>query len=182
MKKKILKIIEIVLTVLMVCVIGILLIFIGQRLIFKDKPAKILGVYAMEVISDSMYKEGDPDCIEKGALVFVIKNKEYKEGMVVSYQVPGETIPTTHKITKVEGSNITTKGINDTSGGDSEETFDVQYVLGEVKLVFHNFANFKSFVTNPITIICIVAVFGGGFLCLYIFGKDKENDKAKIDK
>lgn len=182
MKKKVLKIIEIVLTVLMISIIGILLIFIAQRVIFKDKPAKILGIYAMEVISDSMYKEGDPDCIEKGALVLVTKNKEYKEGMVISYQVPGETIPTTHKITKVDGTNITTKGINDTSGGDSEETFDVKYVLGEVKLVFHNFARVKSFITNPITIICIVSVFGGGFLCLYIFGKNKEDNKEKIDK
>ena len=179
MKQKILKTIEIILTVLMISVICVFLIFIGQRLIFKDKPAKIFGVYTFEVISDSMYKEGDPNCIEKGALVFVIKNKTYEEGMVISYQVPGETIPTTHQITKVDGSNITTKGINNTSGGDSEETFDAQYVLGEVKLVWHNFASVKAFVTNPLTIVGIVVIFVGGFVCVYLFGKDKEKDTGK---
>jgi signal peptidase I len=181
MKQKVLKIIEIILTVIMSIVIAILLLFIGQRLIFKDKPAQLFGIYAMEVISDSMTKEGDPNCIRKGDMVIVWKNKTYEEGMVISYLTEGETIPTTHMITKIDGENITTKGINDTSGGDSEETFNIKYVLGEVKFVVRNFATIQATLTNPGVIIGVVLLGGGGIFLLNYFGKspDEEENKEK---
>lgn len=182
MKQKVMKVIEIVLMVIMSIIIGVLCLFIAQRLIYKDKPAKLFGVYFMEVISDSMTKENDPNCIRKGDLVIVWKNKTYEEGMVISYQTEGETRPTTHLITKIEGDNITTKGINDTSGGDSEETFDKKYILGEVKFTIRNFATIKATLTNPATIIAIVA-FGGTAICLVsYFSKDKEKVENKKEE
>ena len=183
MKPKVLKIIEIIFTVIMVSIIGIMLLFIAQRLIYKDKPAKLFGVYAFEVISDSMYKEGDPDCIKKGDLVIVKKNKVYEIGMVISYQKENETIPTTHKITNIDGSTITTKGINDLSGGDSEESFDEKYVLGEVKFVIKNFARTKEILLSPYTLIGVFGITIGGFVLLYVFGKeDKKEEQPKIEE
>lgn len=186
MNKKTFKIIEGIITGLLISIIVILSIFCFQRIFFKDKPAKILGIYIFEVSSYSMYSEGDKDSLNVGDLVFVIKDKEYEVGNVVSYLKEGETKPTTHKIVRIENGQYITKGINKEGNPSEDDPIEYNDILGSVRATWHGFANVKNFILSPYFIIGIVVVFVGSYFGLSFLekkmlnkGDEKNNDEIK---
>jgi len=150
---KVIKIIKyLYLSVVLICIV-FLGIFLSSTLFSETGYAQVFGYSFFEVQSYSMYPE-----LEKGDLVVVKKrdNDEYKEGMVITYKRPGDSIPTTHKIVNIDGNIITTKGINESENTTEDEPFEVTYVIGEVVKVWEDYDKTREFITNPIGIIIIV--------------------------
>lgn len=187
MKPKALKIVEIIFMSILGFIILVLSIFIIQRLVNKDKPANILGFYLYEVdISGSMYNPDDPDSLSPGDLLFVRKEKEYVVGDIVTYQLDGDKNPTTHKIINIDGSTITTQGINPNNSPDVP--FDEKFIIGKVQFVWYGFANFKKIILSPYAIVALVVVGIGaaeGFSLIekaIIKKQKKKEEEANKDK
>ena len=184
MKPKVFKIFEIIFLSVMGFIILVLGIFIINRLINKDKPVNILGIYLYEVdISGSMYNPGDPDSLAPGDLLFVRKQKEYVVGDVVTFQIDGAKNPTTHKIISIDGNIITTQGINPNNSPDTP--FEDKYIIGKVVNVWYGFGEFKTFILSPYTIIIFVIAGIGlaeGMSLLEKRAKKKLEEKQKTDE
>jgi len=152
---KILKFTYITIISIIILILGI---FLLSSLFSKKDYPQVFGYSFFEVKSYSMYPE-----LDKGDLVIVKKRdvSEYKVDMVVTYITPNDKIPTTHKIVKIEGNIITTRGINTETNNSDDKPFEVDYIIGEVVGVFRNYNNVRDFVTNPIGIVVILLT---GFL------------------
>ena len=103
--------------------------------------------------------------------------------MVVTYILPTDKTPTTHKIVKIEGNTITTRGINEETNNTDDAPFDVSCIIGKVVTVWHGYGNIRNFVTNPMGIISILIIgffIIEGFNYLENYFKEKEKNK-KLD-
>lgn len=177
---KIFKYIYIGIISLILLVLGI---FLFSSLFGKEDYAKVFGYSFFEVKSYSMYPE-----LNKGDLVIVKERdaNKYKVDMVVTYKKPTDQIPTTHKIVKIEGNIITTRGINSETNNSDDPPFDVQYIIGEVVGVWKNYDSVREFITNPLGIISILLT---GFLIVELINylenpnkNNKENDSSNNQK
>ena len=128
-------------------------IFLISSLFSSTNYTKTFGYSFFEVESYSMYPE-----LSKGNLVIVkeIDHNEYEVGMTVTYIRENDNIPTTHKIVKIEGNIITTRGINEETNNTDDEPFDVSCIIGEVVCVWKSYGKIRDFVTNPLGIIIIL--------------------------
>ena len=173
-KSQIIKIIRYVYLGIISAVILFLGVFLISSLTSKTSYTKAFGLAFFEVQSYSMY----PD-LDKGDLIIVKSRKtnDYEVGMVVTYIKPGETIPTTHKIVKIDGDMITTRGI----ANDSDDLpFDGSYIIGEVIGVWSNYHKARDFITNPLGIIVVILI---GFFFIegfnYLENKYSEDEKLE---
>ncbi len=176
---KTIKIIKYVYMGLISLIILILALFLLSSLFSKKGYSEVFGISLFEVQSYSMYPE-----LDKGDLVVVKKRAadKYEVGMTVTYIRPGEKIPTTHKIVKIEGNIITTRGVNTETNNSDDIPFDVSYIIGEVVTVWRNFNQTREFVTSPIGIIVILLwgfLFIEGFKYLEEVVREKRIKKLK---
>lgn len=150
---KVIKAIKYIYLSIMAIIIIFLAIFLLSSLFSKKGYTEVFGYSFFEVQSYSMYPE-----LDKGDLVVVKKrnNEDYKVDMVVTYKKPTDKIPTTHKIVKIEGNIITTRGINTETNNSDDAPFDVSLIIGEVVTVWKNYDNVRTFITNPLGIIIIL--------------------------
>lgn len=150
---KTLKIIRYVYLGIIAVIILVLGLFLLSSAFNKKGYARVFGISVFEVQSYSMYPE-----LDKGDLVVVKKRKaeKYEVGMTITYIRPGEKLPTTHKIVKIEGNIITTRGINPETNNSDDLPFDVSYIIGEVVTVWEDFDQTKDFIASPIGIIIIL--------------------------
>ncbi len=163
MARKIFRAFETIIFIVMIIVIILCCIYIVKRKIDKDNPTKMFGLYTFVVISDSMYNPEYKESISKGDMVFVKprKNAEYQVGMVVAYQKPGDSKPTTHQIIARNGDMVVTKGINVNNDPDPE--FDVNYIIGEVTSVWRGYSKTINWIKSPIGIVTIAFI---GFILI----------------
>ena len=172
MGKKILNIVQIILTAIMVIVIVLCAIFCINTLTHKGEPSKMFGYYLFELSGDSMR----PD-YKKGDLVFVKPPKDgiYMVDMVVTYKSKDGAI-VTHKIVRIEDDLIICRGTSENNTtDDSPITADMIY--GQVHNTWEGFAKVKEYVTSPWGIISIllygILIFEGiPFLGKKLFGKE----------
>ncbi|MBE6131035.1 MAG: signal peptidase I [Erysipelotrichaceae bacterium] len=175
--EKIVRIIRNVYLGLLVTIITFLGVFLVSSLFSKTDYTSVFGLSFFEVESYSMYPE-----LTKGDLVVVKKldASEYEVDMVVTYIKEGEKTPTTHKIVKIEGNIITTRGVNTQTNNADDEPFDVSCIIGRVVSVWHGYGNVRNFVTNPLGIISILLIgffIVEGFNYLENYFKEKEKNK-----
>lgn len=157
MKSKVYKIIQIVLLAIMGLIILILGIYVIKKVSSGNKPVKMFGFSIYEVdISGSMYNPDDPESLLPGDLLFVKAQKEYFVGDVITYQLDEAKSSVTHKIINIDGSTITTQGINPNNSPD--EPFDEKYIVGKVVTAWRGFGEFKESLLSPYTIIAIVLI------------------------
>ncbi len=163
MARKIFRVFETIIFIVMIIIIILCCIYIVKRKIDKENPTKMLGHYTFEVISDSMYNPEYKESISKGDMVFVKprKSTEYKVGMIVAYQKPGDIKPTTHQIIARNGDMVVTKGINVNNDPDPE--FDVKYIIGEVTFVWRGYSKTVNWIKSPIGIVTIALI---GFILI----------------
>ena len=166
-------------------IISLLILFLGifliSSLISKKDYTQVFGYSFFEVQSYSMYPE-----LTKGDLVVVKKrdNQDYKVDMVVTYILPTDKTPTTHKIVKIEGNIITTRGINEETNNTDDAPFDVSCIIGEVVIKWKNYSKVRNFVTNPIGIIVILLCgffFIEGFIYLESIYQKKQNKENECE-
>lgn len=174
---KIVRIIRNIYLGLLVTIILFLGVFLVSSLFSKTSYTQVFGFSLFEVKSYSMYPE-----LKKGDLVVVksLDTDEYEVGMTVTYIRESEKTPTTHKIVKIEGNIITTRGINSETNNADDEPFDVSCIIGEVVFVWKSYGSIRNFVTNPLGIVCILIF---GFFIIegfnYLENKFKEKEKVK---
>ena len=177
---KIVRIIRNVYSGLLVTIIAFLGVFLVSSLFSKTDYTSVFGLSFFEVESYSMYPE-----LTKGDLIVVKKldPSEYEVGMTVTYIKDGEKTSTTHKIVKIEGNIITTRGINTETNNADDEPFDVSCIIGRVVSVWYGYGNVRNFVTNPMGIISILIIgffIIEGFNYLENYFKEKEKNN-KLD-
>lgn len=150
------KVIKLIRNIYLGCIlfiITILAVFLVSSLFSKTSYTKTFGYSFFEVKSYSMYP-----VLDKGDLVVVkeLDDSKYEEGMIITYIKQTDKVPTTHKIVKIEGNIITTRGINEETNNSDDEPFDVSCIIGEVVYIWGSYDEVKSFVTNPLGIIIIL--------------------------
>ena len=154
---KVLNIIKnVILDIIIIILIGA--IILGQ--INKDRPVAIFNHYFFTVMSGSMQ-----NTLKVGDNIIVKKVDNYKVGDIVTYQK--ETSLITHRITKIEGNMVTTKG----DANEMEDpVFDKKYIIG--KFVYKsNWLNFL--VRNRILIALILII-------LYLIETIRKSKKKKV--
>ena len=129
----------------LIAIICFLSIFLISSLFSKTSYTKVFGYSFFEVKSYSMYP-----ILDKGDLVVVKEHDNYEVDMIITYLRDTDTIPTTHKIVKIDGNIITTRGINAETNNADDEPFDVSCVIGEVVYTWKSYGEIRSFITNPL--------------------------------
>lgn len=171
---KAIKIIKYIYLSVVSLIITFLGIYLVASLFSKTSYTQVAGYSFFEVQSYSMYPE-----LDKGDLVVVkeLDDDEYRVGMTITYLLPGDDIPTTHKIVKIEDNVITTRGINADTNDSNDDSFDVTYTIGKVVGVWENYHHVRKFITNPVGIVIVVLV---GILLIetfnYLENKQKNNN------
>lgn len=181
--KKTLKIIEMVFATILVLLIILFGYYIISRLVNKNSYSKMFGYYMFEVTSGSMYNPDEKDSLNVGSLIFVKPNKngEYEVGQTITFKRPDDKYPITHKIIEVNGDMLTTKGINPSNSPDTP--FNKQYVIGEVKSVWQNYAKTINFIKSPMGISVVLIVGVGLFIGIDALHKYvKKHEKPKEEK
>ena len=160
---KALKIFEYILVSILLCLIILFGYYIISRIANKNSYSKMFGYYMFEVTSGSMYNPEEKDSLNVGALIFVKKHKDgnYKVGDVITFKRDTDKNPITHKIIEINGDMITTKGINPANSPDTP--FDKQFVIGEVKGVWQNYAKVINFIKSPFGLVLIIVIGVGMF-------------------
>ena len=111
---------NIVLDVIIIILLGLILFGILN----KNKPFPVCGYYFFTVLTGSM-----EDTLHVGDNIIVKKSNEYKVGDIITYKLEKSYI--THRITKIDGDMITTKG-------DANNTEDIPFSKDKIlgKLVY----------------------------------------------
>ena len=175
MKLKVVKIIEIVCSCLALIFLIGFSFFILQKMLFENKPMKLAGITIYELDKNELSNENDK--IEKGDLIITFKKKNYKENDLILF-IESKNYNLT-RVIDINNDKLLVVDKNIIDGVDIE----VSSVVGKKVLMIHNYAKFKQFVLNPITIIGTGVIFFGGFITCFIlekvFSKDEENNLAK---
>lgn len=181
--KTIYNVYKIILYIAIITIIFLFAFYIVKRLIDKDKPSKVFGVYIIEVapFSGSMYNESEEYkdiTLSPGDLLFIkpLSKEQYELGMVVTFY-DNDGVLTTHQIIEINDDTLITKGINKNNSED--EPIKYEQLIGKVNHVWHGFRTTVDFVTSPIGIILIV---GGLFLINFGLNLIDKAIKKKVDE
>lgn len=134
-----------------ICCAGWLFI---DKYIRKSPAPSFFGYSQFVVVSGSM-----SGTIEIGDIVITRKTNDYKVGDIITFMLPGDNIPTTHRIVFIDGDKIHTKGDAMTTSEVLPITKD--NILGEVVGVIPKLGLLSKWITEGggfIYIIAIVAV------------------------
>ena len=175
MKLKVIKIVEIVCSCLALIFLIGFSFFILQKILVENKPMKLAGITIYELDKNELFNEDEK--IQKGDLIITFKKKSYKENDLILFVESEE-----YNLTRITSLNDGKLSIVKYGLEDGAE-IEVSSVVGKKALMIHNYAKFKQFVLNPITIIGTGVVFFGGFITCFIlekvFSKDEENKLEK---
>jgi signal peptidase I len=130
-------------------VLDVIIVFLVLAIIVghlnKTKPVPFFNYYFFTVLTGSMQNTLYP-----GDNIIVKKQNDYKVGDIVTYHI--DDVYVTHRITKIEGNNVTTKGDANTT---EDPPFEKKDILG--KFVYKSdLLNF--IVRNKIIVILVVII------------------------
>ena len=130
-------------------ILDIIIVFLVAAIIVghlnKTKPVPFFNYYFFTVLTGSMQ-----DTLYPGDNIIVKKQDNYKVGDIVTYKA--DEVYVTHRITKINGNQITTKGDANTS---EDPPFDKKNILG--KFVYKS-ALLNFMINNKIIIILMVII------------------------
>lgn len=139
------KVVNIIKNIILDIIIVVLIASIIFGFLNKNRPISVFGHYFFTVMSGSM-----SNTINVGDSIIVKKVDTYKVGDIVTYKKQNSYI--THRITKIEGNKVTTKG---DANKMEDPTFDKKNILG--KFVYKS-AWLNFLVKNRILIILLVII------------------------
>lgn len=139
------KVLNVIKNIILDVIIVILLLTIVVSVLNKKKPTPLFGYYFFTVMSGSM----EPTLKVEDNLI-VKGSDNYEVGDIVTYKSGDSYV--THRITKIDGNKVITKGDANT---DEDSEFDKKDILGKVvfKSVYLNFL-----VRNRILIILFIII------------------------
>ena len=149
-----------------VCAIfGFVLVVLGwlavDKFILKSPVPKAFGFATLTIATGSMQ-----GTIDIGDVIVIRKTDDYKRWDIITFLLPGDKIPTTHRIIAVnpDGSFVT-KGDSNNTEDKTPVTRDM--IHGEVVLTVKNLGHFVNWVRMEgwLYIVSLLAIIGiGGFL------------------
>lgn len=163
--KKILKIIENIFTILIICLILVVSVYIVQIKIMNKKYANICGYTFFEVVTGSM-----ANTINIGDVVIVKLNSEYAQNDIVVYE--SNTNYITHRIIEINQNGIVTKGDNNNT---EDEIISKEQILGKVISIIPNVGLIKKIILEPSIILALISIV---VICI-ILSKIKEDKKKE---
>ncbi len=144
--------------------------FVSIKILNKDYP-NIFGYTFFEIISGSM-----SPTIEKGDMILVKLDTNYKVGDIVSYKENDSII--THRIVEKKGNSYITKGdANNTVDNPINES---QIIGKTVKTISKAFIFAKVFTTPKVTIMCFITITLMCW-CAASFKNEVKKEKNKAD-
>ena len=142
------KVLNVIKNIILDVLIVLMIIVIVFIYINRNAPVSVFGYYFFNVKTGSMQPT-----LSVGDNIIVKKEKEYKVGDVVTYKK--DDIYVTHRIVKIDGNSVTTKGDANTT---DDAPFDMDNILG--KYVYKS--SWLNFIINNKFLICL------GIVLLYI--------------
>ena len=138
------KILNIIKNTILDIIIVILLALIIFGILNRNKPVPVCGYYFFTVLSGSM-----EDTLHIGDNIIVKESSEYEVGDIITYKKDNSYV--THRITKIDGDMITTKG-------DANDTEDIPFNKNKIlgKLVYKS--KLLNFLVNNRILLFIVVV------------------------
>jgi len=115
------KVVNIIKNIILDILIVFLIVLICFQYVNRNKPVKIFEFYLFNVLTGSMENK-----LHIGDYIIVKECDEYKEGDIVTYKK--DSIYVTHRIVKIDGNNVITKGDANTS---EDPAFDKNDILGK---------------------------------------------------
>ena len=177
MKTKIKNIISIILAVLVVFILGVNIysMYLSSRGDILPMP---LGFNISFTETGSM----EPN-MPQNSLVIIIKDKSYEIGDIVAFQKDADdTVCTVHRIVKIEGDVITTKGDANDGADPSININDIKgRVLFHIPKIGLTLIKIKEFVSRPIVKTVILLIFVAALVLSFIPQK-KKTDEPSIDE
>lgn len=174
MKPKIKNIISIVLAVLVVFILAI-----NIYTMHLSKRGDILPMPLGFNVSFTETGSMEPN-MPQNSLVFIIKDRSYEIDDIVAFKKnPNDKVCTVHRIVKIEGDTVITKG-------DANDGNDPSIKMSEIKgrVLFHipkvglTLIKIKSFISKPIIKATIFTILIVALVISFIPFKKKESDPS----
>lgn len=162
-------IIRIILFVLISLIFGFGIYGMNAKLLMNDQMPMPLGFGVGVVMSGSMEPELSVD-----DLIFVVKDKTLEPDDIVVYQSKG--ILVVHKVVRVDGDQITTRG---TANNADDDPIALKDVKGRVVFSIDGIGKIVDFIRNPIIMIAILVL--AVYLLMKSYASEK-NEKEKNDQ
>ena len=138
----------------------------NAKLLMNDQMPMPLGFGVGVVMSGSM----EPD-LSVDDLIFVVKDDTVELDDVIVYQSKGLLV--VHKVVKVEGDQITTRG---TANNTDDDPISIKDVKGRVVFSIGGIGKIVDFIRNPIIVIAILV------LAIYLLLRSYANEKSIKDE
>lgn len=152
-----------------------------DKFIVKSPVPKAFGYATLTIATGSM--QGTVDI---GDVIVIRESDEYKLHDIITFLLPGDKIPTTHRIIKVNADgSFQTKG--DSNDGEDRRPVTTDMIIGKHVLTIKNAGHFVNWVKKEgyIYIVSLLIIIGfGAFLIKNTGEGDDENkeDSASADK
>ena len=138
------KVIGIIKNIILDLLIVLMILAIAFIFINKKKPIPIFDYYFFTVMTGSMQDE-----LNIGDNIIVKKADNYEVGDIITYKK--DNIYVTHRIVKIEGNSITTKGDANTT---NDVPFNKENILGK----YVKKSKLLNFVIRNKILICLVII------------------------
>lgn len=152
----------------MICIISIFLLFaiynLVQMKVFKKDYVEYFGYTFFEVKTGSM-----EDTLLVNDYVFVKLNEDFEENDIITFRNDEGSI-VTHRIVKLYGDSIVTKGDNNNSEDNPINRDDV---IGKVIYVGKEYGTYYRVITEPTVIVIFV-------ILLVLISIFTESDKKEV--
>ncbi|MBQ3496254.1 MAG: signal peptidase I [Clostridia bacterium] len=143
--------------------VAVTLVWLGiDKFIVKSPVPKAWGCATLTVVTGSMQ-----GTIDVGDVIVIKKTNDYKLHDIVTYIIPGDKVPTTHRIWKInpDGTYITKGDANNT-----EDTTQItkDMIVGEVVKVIPNAGHFVNWLRMEgwLFVVSLLAIIGIGTLLI----------------
>lgn len=153
--------------VILVLVIIFNVISIISVKLMKNSYPKVFGYSYFSVISGSM----EPT-INVGDEVIVKLTQDVKDDEIITFKEDGVFV--THRIVKINGEDIVTKGDNNDSIDNPKKYNDV---IGKVVVIIPYLGKIKYIITNKYFVICIIVVYVIYTFAAYKINKENSDEE-----
>ena len=168
-KKRKQLVIRIILFVLISLILGFGVYGMNAKMLMNDQMPMPLGFGLGVVVSGSMEPELSVD-----DFIFVVKDKTVELDDVIVYQSKG--ILVVHKVVKIDGDQITTRG---TANDTDDDPISVKDVKGRVAFSIGGVGKIVDFIRTPMVAIAVLIL--SVFLLMRSYACEK-NEKDKNDQ
>ena len=158
--------VRIILFILISLIIGFGIYGMNAKLLMNDQMPMPLGFGIGVVMSGSMEPELSVD-----DLIFVVKDKSVELGDVIVYQSKG--ILVVHKVVKVEGTVITTRG---TANNADDDPISISDIKGRVAFSIGGIGKAVNIIRSPLVMAAVL------ILAVYLLLRSYANEKNEKDE